>query len=72
MRTSSTCFEWVLPDFLLFVIPDIGDFVIPALSRDPERTADLCKGQRCTVDPGVFARGDKVCHSRLIRDLWSD
>jgi len=27
-------------------------FVIPALSRDPERTAGLCKGRWLTLDPG--------------------
>ncbi len=35
----------------LFVIP-AHLFVIPALSRDPEQTADFCKGQRATLDPG--------------------
>jgi hypothetical protein len=34
-----------------FVIPALF-FVIPALSRDPQRTADLCKGQQTTLDPG--------------------
>jgi general secretion pathway protein K len=41
---------FVIPT-LFFVIPALF-FVIPALSRDPERTADLCKGRQSTLDPG--------------------
>jgi hypothetical protein len=36
---------------LFFVIPALF-FVTPALSRDPQRTADLCKGRQTTLDPG--------------------
>ena len=32
--------------------PGLVFFVIPSLSRDPQRTADLCKGRQTTLDPG--------------------
>jgi hypothetical protein len=34
-----------------FIIPALF-FVIPALSRDPERTTELCKGRQSTLAPG--------------------
>jgi len=40
------------------VIPALF-FVIPALSRDPLRTAVLGKGLWYALDPRVFARDDK-------------
>ena len=35
-----------------YVMPDALSFVIPDLIRDPLRTIDICRGERCTLDPG--------------------
>jgi hypothetical protein len=42
---------YFLSNRIFVVNPDLF-FVIPDLIRDPFRAADVCKGHRCTLDPG--------------------